>query len=84
MADAPSRPLDAADDDEDEELPHCTCGTNRESKYAYVRQEYGFLGTLYLLWGGTGVPTKVSFHCVKCGETFDESTSPSVCKKYIK
>jgi hypothetical protein len=47
-------------------------------------REYGFFGTLYLLWGGTAVPSKVSFRCVKCGETFEVTTSPAECRRYIK
>ena len=66
------------------ELPHCRCGTDRDSKYAYTGREYSFFGTLYLLWGGTSVPTKVTFTCVKCGEPFDGSTSPRVCRNYVK
>jgi hypothetical protein len=65
-------------------LPRCKCGTDRNSKYAYTGREYSFFGTLYLLWGGTSVPTKVTFSCVKCGEAFDGSTSPRVCRKYVK
>jgi hypothetical protein len=65
-------------------LPQCKCGTDRNSKYAYSEREYSFFGTLYLLWGGTSVPTKVIFHCVKCGDTFDGSTSPRVCRNYVK
>lgn len=80
MSNAPSRPLDA---DDDEELPRCKCGTDRDSKFAFIRREYSFFGTLYLLWGGTSIPTRVEFMCVKCGETFDSSTSPSFCRNYI-
>ena len=76
MAEAPSG--DAAS------LPHCRCGTDRNSKYAYAGREYSFFGTLYLLWGGTSVPTKVTFTCVKCGNAFDSSTSPRVCRGYVK
>jgi hypothetical protein len=65
-------------------LPQCKCGTDRESKYSYTEREYSFFGTLYLLWGGTSVPTKVTFKCVKCGENFDSSTSPRVCRRYVK
>jgi hypothetical protein len=65
------------------ELPRCGCGTDRASKFSVVHRQYGFFGTLYLLWGGTAVPTRVSFRCVKCGAQFDASTRPSVCRQYI-
>ncbi len=69
-------------EDDDEVLPHCKCGTDRRSKFSVVDREYTFLGTLYLLWGGTAIPTKVSFRCVKCGAMFDSSTSPRICREY--
>jgi hypothetical protein len=62
----------------------CKCGTDADSKFCVRDREYGFLGTLYLLWGGTSVPNKVSFRCVKCGETFEVTTSPAECRRYIK
>ena len=64
--------------------PRCKCGTDRHSKFSYTGRDYSFFGTLYLLWGGTAVPTKVTFTCVKCGETFDRSASPRVCRNYVK
>jgi hypothetical protein len=73
----------AAPDDEDEELPHCKCGTTRSSKFAVVNRDYSFTGLLYLLWGGTSIPNKVSFRCVKCGDLFETSTSPRVCKAHV-
>ncbi len=65
------------------ELPHCKCGTDRTSKYMVVHRDYSFVRILYLLWGGTSVPTKVSFQCVKCGDVFDSSTRESICRQYI-
>jgi hypothetical protein len=66
------------------EVPSCKCGTTRDSKFAIVEREYGAFGILYLVWGGTAVPKKVSFKCVKCGRTFDSSTREAVCRRYIK
>jgi hypothetical protein len=68
----------------DDELPACRCGTNAESRFCVADREYSFVRLLYLLWGGTSIPTKVSFRCVKCGEVFETSTSPSVCRRYVK
>ena len=65
-------------------LPHCKCGTNRTSKFSVTHRDYSFLGILYLIWGGTSVPIKVSFQCVKCGRMFDSSDRPAVCRQYIK
>jgi hypothetical protein len=53
------------------DLPHCACGTTRDSKYAVIERQYTTAGTLYLLWGGTAVPERVTFRCVKCAATFD-------------
>ena len=65
-----------------DELPHCKCGTDRTSKYSVVHRDYSFVRILYLLWGGTSIPTKVSFACVKCGDIFDSSTRESICRQY--
>jgi DNA-directed RNA polymerase subunit RPC12/RpoP len=73
-----------SDEDEADPPPQCKCGTDRLSKYSVVDREYSFVRTLYLLWGGTSVPTKVSFRCVKCGDMFESSTRPAVCREHIK
>jgi hypothetical protein len=80
-ADRPSAVGAAAPDGE--ALPHCPCGTDRTSRFSVARRDYAFLGLLYLLWGGTSVPRKITFQCVKCGRVFDTSTQPSVCRQYI-
>lgn len=66
------------------EVPACKCGTERDSKFAVCERQYGSLAILYLVWGGTAVPRKVSFRCVKCGKLFDSSTREAVCRQYIK
>jgi hypothetical protein len=75
-------PATSADQGE-EELPHCKCGTDRLSKYSVVNRDYTFLGLLYLLWGGTAIPSKVAFRCVKCGSLFESTTSRFVCKEHV-
>jgi hypothetical protein len=71
-------------ENEEDDLPTCRCGTHRESKFASGEREYSLMGTLYLLWGGTAIPTTVSFRCVKCGIVFDRvSGSPSTMREYI-
>jgi hypothetical protein len=72
-----------APDEPDDALPSCHCGTNAESKFCVADRAYSFVRLLYLLWGGTSVPTKVSFRCVKCGETFEVLTDPALCRLYI-
>jgi hypothetical protein len=62
------------DEDTAEVLPRCPCGTTRVSKYAVANREYTLLGVCYLLWGGTAVPTKVAFSCVRCGRIIDTVT----------
>lgn len=95
MSDAPATPAVASpavggenvkggeEQGEDETPPRCGCGTDRDSKLCIRDRQYSFLRTLYLLWGGTSVPTRVSFRCVKCGKTFDSTTHPSECRQYI-
>jgi hypothetical protein len=65
------------------ELSQCKCGTDRTSKFSVVERQYGFLGILYLVWGGTSIPTKVTFRCVKCGSIFDSTTRAVECRQYI-
>lgn len=81
----PLAPTSAAAEptDDEEDLPQCKCGTNRLSKFSVVNRDYTFFGLLYLLWGGTSVPSKVSFRCVKCGALFESTTSPSVCRENV-
>lgn len=73
---------EAASAEAEYELPHCRCGTTRDDKHSVVESEYTLLGSLYMIWGGTTTPTKVKFRCILCGEFFDSSTAPSVCKEY--
>lgn len=77
---APTDPIEVAPT---QVLAQCSCGTDRDSKFAVAHLDYTFLGTLYLLWGGTSIPSKVTFRCVRCGETFDTATRPSVCRRYV-
>ena len=71
------------DHDHPPQRPKCACGTDRTSRLATPEREYSFAGTLYLLWGGTPVPTRVRFRCVRCGEVFDESTDLAERKRLI-
>jgi hypothetical protein len=75
--------LHPMNDEANPEGPRCRCGTDRNSKYCLKDREYSFLGNLYLLWGGTSIPTRVSFRCIKCGKAFDSTTRPSECRSYI-
>jgi hypothetical protein len=77
--DSQTAPAPSADP---EDPPRCKCGTDRQSKFSVADRDYTFLGTLYLLWGGTSVPSRVSFRCVKCGALFETTTAPSVCRLY--
>jgi hypothetical protein len=81
---APPVAVPPAQEADEEVLPTCKCGTNAESKFCVKDREYSFVRLLYLLWGGTSVPSKISFRCVKCGETFEVSTDPAVCRQYVK
>jgi len=42
------------------------------------------MGTLYLLWGGTAVPTRVRFRCLQCGEIFDECRTRRELRAFIQ
>jgi hypothetical protein len=64
-------------------LAVCKCGTDRTRREATPEREYTFFGTLYALWGGTAVPTRVTFRCVRCGVAFDAATDRATCRRFI-
>ena len=52
----------------------CRCkATTRDSEDVIVERDYSLWGLLYLIWGGTSVPTQVSFRCPKCADIFEVS-----------
>lgn len=65
------------------DLPTCRCGTDRTQREPTPEREYTLVGTLYVLWGGTSVPSKVSFRCVRCGEVFDVCTDAATRRAFI-
>jgi hypothetical protein len=64
-------------------LPTCKCGTDRTRREATPEREYTFLGTLYALWGGTSVPSRVNFRCVHCGVVFDGCSDTETRRAFI-
>lgn len=64
-------------------LPMCKCGTDRTRREATPEREYTFLGTLYALWGGTPIPSRVSFRCVHCGVAFDACSDAATRRAFI-
>jgi hypothetical protein len=67
----------------DKDLPRCPCGTTRHDRHATPEREYSTMGAVYLLWGGTSVPSKVSFRCVRCGDVFDSLTTRAETLEYV-
>jgi hypothetical protein len=64
-------------------LPSCGCGTTRASRFASLERDYSTLGAIYLLWGGTAYPTRVTFRCLHCGEVFDACSSKEELRAYV-
>jgi hypothetical protein len=64
-------------------LPSCKCGTDRTRREATPEREYTFLGTLYALWGGTPIPSRVGFRCVHCGVEFDARSDVATRRAFI-
>jgi hypothetical protein len=64
-------------------LPTCKCGTDRTHREATPEREYTFMGTLYALWGGTSVPSRVNFRCVRCGVVFDGRSDTATRRAFI-
>jgi hypothetical protein len=63
--------------------PSCACGTTRTSRSAVPERDYSTLGAVYLLWGGTARPTRVTFRCLHCGEVFDSCTKKEELAAYV-
>jgi hypothetical protein len=64
-------------------LRTCKCGTDRTCREATPEREYTLLGTLYALWGGTSVPSRVNFRCVHCGVVFDGASDTATRRAFI-
>jgi hypothetical protein len=64
-------------------LPTCACGTDRTCREATPEREYTTLGAVYALWGGTSVPLRVSFRCVRCGVVFDSRQDLATRRAFI-
>jgi hypothetical protein len=64
-------------------LPTCPCGTDRTCRAATPEREYTLGGTLYALWGGTSLPSRVNFRCVHCGIVFDARSDIATRRAYI-
>jgi hypothetical protein len=65
------------------DLPTCRCGTDRTRREATPERDYSVLGALYVCWGGTSIPSRVSFRCVHCGVVFDRRTDLATRKAFI-
>jgi hypothetical protein len=79
----PDTAVAVLEEEEEEVLPRCRCGTTRADKHASPECEYSTMGALYLLWGGTSIPVRVNFRCVFCGEIFDSRTSREEMRQHI-
>jgi hypothetical protein len=66
-----------------ENVPTCRCGTDRTCRAATPEREYSFAGACYSLWGGTAVPSRVSFRCVHCGVVFDARSDLATRRAFI-
>ncbi len=65
------------------DLPSCRCGTDRTRREATPERDYTFMGTVYALWGGTPIPSQVSFRCVRCGVVFDTRRDLATRRAFI-
>jgi hypothetical protein len=64
-------------------LPTCRCGTDRTSRAATPERDYSLRGALYAMWGGTSVPSKISFRCVHCGVVFEARSDMATRRAYV-
>ncbi len=71
------------DSSTEDRLPTCKCGTDRTREEAIAERDYTLFGALYVMWGGTPVPSVVRFRCVKCGEIFQSCTDMATRRAHI-
>ena len=62
--------------------PRCRCGHARDHYMVSSECTYSVGGYIWLIIGVTVYPIRVRFRCRKCGELFETSTDPEICKKY--
>jgi hypothetical protein len=75
--------LSSLDSSATADWPTCACGTDRTMRAATPEREYSLLGTMYALWGGTAVPTRVKFRCVHCGVVFDSDSERATMLAFV-
>ncbi|HSY21428.1 MAG TPA: hypothetical protein VK841_04900 [Polyangiaceae bacterium] len=75
--------LSSMDSSESTDWPTCKCGTDRTMRAATPEREYSLWGTMYALWGGTAIPTRVNFRCVHCGVVFDGDSERSTRLAFV-
>jgi hypothetical protein len=75
--------LSSTHSSESTEWPTCACGTDRTMRAATPEREYSMLGTMYALWGGTAIPTRVKFRCVHCGVVFDSDSERATMLAFV-
>jgi hypothetical protein len=61
----------------------CPCGHDREHNMVSPEPEYGILGYVRLMIGGTPTPRYVRFRCRKCNQVFDGSADPAELVKHL-
>ncbi len=61
----------------------CTCGHDRDDPMVSPEPEYGVLGYVRLMIGGTPTPHRVRFRCRACNQVFDETTDPAELVKHL-
>ncbi len=78
----PSAPASSSSTEPAADLPRCACGHTRDHYMVSSDCTYSVGGYIWLIIGVTVYPIRVRFRCRKCGEVFETSTDPAVCKKY--
>lgn len=60
-----------------------SCLHEHDAPNVQAESEYSLLGGVMLMAGITARPKLVRFRCRSCDRVFDESSDPTVCKKYV-
>ena len=63
-------------------LPTCSCGHDRYHHWARADLEFGSVGWFVILNGASGTPRAITFHCGRCGETFETTRDRTVLREF--
>jgi hypothetical protein len=65
------------------EYPTCSCGHRRDHQMVSPEPQYGVLGYVRLMIGGTPTPTRIRYRCRVCNQVFDQTDDPAERQRHL-